>query len=115
VSDPKPIYGRHEDLKKNPKPPARFSAFLNTLPKEEGFFWWRENEKRDWRMVQIVAFASCNEDTRRLMTYDVHQHSWGGRSMKMWADYYPAGQWIPIYPPDAPRDRLAGASSGGPQ
>jgi hypothetical protein len=71
------------------------------LPSEEGFYWWRENPERTWRMVQVVDFASSVEDKAHLMTYDVQNHSWSGRSLKGWAEYFPIGEWLHVRLPNA--------------
>jgi hypothetical protein len=73
---------------------------VRQLPSEEGFYWWRENPERTWRMVQVVDFASGVEDKARLMTYDVQNYSWSGRSLKGWADHFPIGEWLHVPMPN---------------
>lgn len=72
---------------------------VRVLPSEEGFYWWREKDERAWRMVQVVDFASGYEDASHLMTYDVQNGSWRGRSLKAWAEHFPIGEWVRVFEP----------------
>jgi hypothetical protein len=79
------------------------NAIVRQLPAAEGFYWWRETPEKAWRMVQVVDFAASVEDKSHLMTYDVQNHSWSGRSLKGWADHFPIGEWIHVPLPETPR------------
>jgi hypothetical protein len=68
------------------------------LPTEAGFYWWRENKESAWRMVQAVDFGV--EDKSQLMTYDVQNHAWSGRSLNAWKAFFPIGEWCHVTEPN---------------
>lgn len=90
-----------EKTKDMTRSPQLGESPVRHLPSEEGFFWWRENPSKAWRMVQVVDFASGVEDKAHLMTYDVQNHSWSGRSLRGWADHFPIGEWFHVPLPNA--------------
>lgn len=47
------------------------------LPTNPGFYWWRLNSEKPWRMVRVVLFGEPSKSFR-LMTYDVQEHEWCG-------------------------------------
>jgi len=87
----------------NTQPPdgSNEKIAIRRLPSDEGFFWWRENSGKPWRMVQVVDFSPSLEDKAFMMTYDVQNHSWSGRSLRAWAMHFPIGEWIHVSPPKA--------------
>lgn len=66
------------------------------LPDTAGFYWWRETEADEWRMVQWVDFGDGH-----LVSYDIEKKLWGGRSMHAWQKHDPPGFWIAIEKPTA--------------
>ena len=68
------------------------------LPCSAGFFWWRATAEKPWRMVQIVDFRPEGEPY--LCAYDVELKEWGGRTLKVWAEMHPPGQWIDVRKPE---------------
>jgi hypothetical protein len=75
-------------------PPATGSAF--ELPTKCGFYWWREDATKDWRLVEVMDFGSG-----RFMTYDLDECEWSGRSLEIWREGFPIGEWRYIVPPNA--------------
>lgn len=69
---------------------------MTQLPDKAGFYWWRKNEKDEWRMVQIVDFGGG-----MLCAYDIEFQKWSGRSMEAWKKHDPSGYWIAIEKPTA--------------
>ncbi len=65
-----------------------------SLPTEPGFYWWRKNAMRVWRMIQVIDYGGG-----QLMTYDVETHEWSGRSIDAWREYDVIGEWIAISKP----------------
>jgi hypothetical protein len=74
-----------------------FMKIETTLPEAAGFYWWRENKESAWRMVQVVDFGV--DDKSQLMTYDVQNHAWSGRSLNAWRAFFPIGEWAQVNEP----------------
>jgi hypothetical protein len=79
------------------------------LPEMPGFYWWRETPCREWRMVQIVDYTP-KADRRHLRAYDVEMGDWRGRSIDIWAEFDPVGEWLPV---PKPNSKLSGPDQGG--
>lgn len=65
----------------------------SALPTEAGFYWWRETERAEWRMLQVVDCGG----PQYLNAYDVQHGSFGGRGLRYWD--FPIGQWVKVHTP----------------
>lgn len=74
-----------------------------TLPTTAGWFWWRGNDKDEWRMVQVIDFAAGFQDLEpHLAAYDVERRAWLGRTLRMWPIHDPIGEWLECNKPSTP-------------
>jgi hypothetical protein len=85
---------------KNTQKAGCSSATCSELPDSPGFYWWRETDRHEWRVVHVVSYGG--DDPEYLGTYDVHHGEWRGRSIRAWREWKPPGQWVQINAPNAP-------------
>ena len=81
---------------------ASESTPCSELPDSTGFYWWRETDRHEWRMIHVISYGDDNPET--FGTYDVQHGRWRGRSLRNWRKWEPIGEWSPVYPPNAKHD-----------
>lgn len=74
---------------------------MKELPKEDGFYWWREVSNEQWRMVHVadLAWGLNNLMPAMLAAWDVEFCTFKGRSLKNWNS--PVGEWVKAQRPGA--------------
>ena len=79
-------------------PTSLLAAAGSALPTRGGFYWWREDDRSEWRVVKVADYGDGNH-----LTGDVSFGKWSGRSLNAWRESFPVGEWVEILSPDAER------------